>query len=57
MQDSISGNRFKDSLESTDGLAARYLFTAANIQEGKADANGLKKVFGILMVSICQIHG
>lgn len=44
LQDTIRANRFKGSLDSTDGLVARYIFTADNIQEGRADANGLKKV-------------
>lgn len=44
LQDTIRANRFKSILDSTDGLVARYIFTADNIQEGKVDANGLKKV-------------
>ncbi|KAL3143288.1 hypothetical protein ABBQ38_002130 [Trebouxia sp. C0009 RCD-2024] len=43
MQDAIRANRFKASLEDTDGLVARYVFTADNIQEGRTDANGLRK--------------
>ncbi|KAL3133740.1 hypothetical protein ABBQ32_008228 [Trebouxia sp. C0010 RCD-2024] len=42
-QDAIRANRFKASLEDTDGLVARYVFTADNIQEGSTDANGLRK--------------
>lgn len=48
MQDAIRANRFKASLEDTDGLVARYVFTADNIQEGRTDANGLRKV--------CPVH-
>ena len=44
LQDAIRANRFKASLEDTDGLVARYIFTANNIQEGRTDANGLRKV-------------
>ena len=44
LQEAIRGNRFNDSLDSTGDLVARYIFTADYIQEGRIDANGLKKV-------------
>ena len=45
LQDTIRANRFKGDLDDTDGLAARYVFTADNIREGRTDANGLRKVY------------
>ena len=44
LQEAIQGNRFKGSLDSNSGLVARYTFTPDNIQVGRTDANGLKKV-------------
>lgn len=55
LQDTIRANRFKGSLDGTDGLVARYIFTADNIQEGRTDANGLKKVRA-LHSNLCVRH-